>query len=132
MHTFTGISADGLLFKFQLCILVVGALGGRFDHEVGNINVLYRFSTLRIILLSDDCLIYLLPRTHHHEIHIQASVEGPHCGLVPIGTPSGSTTTTGLLWNLSKYTPHCPPYACFCLLKLKLKSMHNHGSLFWF
>ncbi|KAG5251827.1 thiamine pyrophosphokinase family protein [Salix suchowensis] len=61
-----------------LCILVAGALGGRFDHEAGNINVLYRFSTIRIILLSDDCLIYLLPRTHHHEIHIQSSVEGPH------------------------------------------------------
>ncbi|KAJ9696485.1 hypothetical protein PVL29_008621 [Vitis rotundifolia] len=89
------------LDKSNLCILVAGALGGRFDHEVGNINVLYRFSTMRIILLSDDCLIHLLPRTHHHEIHIQSSVEGPHCGLVPIGTPSGSTTTTGLQWDLN-------------------------------
>ncbi|XP_062019700.1 thiamine pyrophosphokinase 1 isoform X2 [Rosa rugosa] len=90
------------LDKSNLCILVAGALGGRFDHEIGNINVLYRFSTIRIILLSDDCLIHLLPRTHRHEIHIQSSVEGPHCGLVPIGTPSGSTTTTGLQWDLNE------------------------------
>lgn len=88
---------------FQLCILVAGALGGRFDHEIGNINVLCRFSTTRIILLSDDCLIHLLPRTHHHEIHVHSSVEGPHCGLIPIGMPSASTTTTGLQWDLSKY-----------------------------
>jgi thiamine pyrophosphokinase len=85
----------------KLCILVAGALGGRFDHEMGNINVLCRFSSLRIILLSDDCLIHLLPRTHCHEIHIQSSVEGPHCGLIPIMMPSKSTTTTGLQWDLT-------------------------------
>uniref|UniRef100_A0A5B6ZG40 Thiamine pyrophosphokinase n=2 Tax=Davidia involucrata TaxID=16924 RepID=A0A5B6ZG40_DAVIN len=83
------------------CILVAGALGGRFDHEIGNINVICRFSTMRIILLSGDCLIQFLPRTHHHEILIQSSVEGPHCGLIPIGMPSGSTTTTGLQWDLT-------------------------------
>ncbi|CAL5437208.1 unnamed protein product [Camellia sinensis] len=87
--------------KSNLCILVAGALGGRFDHEAGNINVLCCFSTVRIILLSDDCLIQLLPRTHRHEIQIQSSVEGPHCGLIPIGMPSKSTATTGLEWNLN-------------------------------
>ncbi|XP_015891888.1 thiamine pyrophosphokinase 1 isoform X2 [Ziziphus jujuba] len=88
------------LDKSSLCILVAGALGGRFDHEMGNINVLCRFSSIRIVLLSDDCLIHLLPRTHHHEIHIQSSTVGPHCGLIPVGMPSGSTTTTGLEWDL--------------------------------
>nr|AFK41823.1 unknown [Medicago truncatula] len=86
--------------KSELCILAVGALGGRFDHEIGNINVLCRFSNTRIILLSDDCLIQLLPKNYSHKIFIQSSVEGPHCGLVPIGMPSGSSTTTGLQWDL--------------------------------
>ncbi|CAO1947147.1 unnamed protein product [Urochloa humidicola] len=86
--------------KSNLCVLVLGALGGRFDHEMGNINVLYRFSSTKIVLLSDDCSIFLLPKTHTHEIHIEKSVEGPHCGLIPIGGPSISTTTTGLRWNL--------------------------------
>ncbi|KAG8389477.1 hypothetical protein BUALT_Bualt02G0233400 [Buddleja alternifolia] len=85
----------------NICILVAGALGGRFDHEVGNINVLCRFSSMRIVLLSDDCLIQLLPSSHHHELHILSAVEGPHCGLVPIGGPSKSSTTTGLEWNLT-------------------------------
>ncbi|KAL5859100.1 hypothetical protein ACOSQ3_000397 [Xanthoceras sorbifolium] len=87
--------------KSNLCILVAGALGGRFDHEAGNINVLYNFSAIRIILLSEDCLIHLLPKTHHHEIYIQSNVVGPHCGLIPIGMPSGSTSTTGLRWDLN-------------------------------
>ncbi|KAG8067873.1 hypothetical protein GUJ93_ZPchr0005g14372 [Zizania palustris] len=86
--------------KSNLCILALGALGGRFDHEMGNINVLHLFPNSRIILLSDDCLIFLLPRTHTHNIHIERSIEGPHCGLIPIGAPSTSTTTTGLRWNL--------------------------------
>ncbi|KMT17500.1 hypothetical protein BVRB_2g037030 isoform A [Beta vulgaris subsp. vulgaris] len=87
--------------KANLCILVTGALGGRFDHEAGNINVLYRFPGLRIILLSDDCLIQLLPRAHRHEILIQSSVVGPHCGVLPIGSPAFHTTTSGLEWNLT-------------------------------
>jgi hypothetical protein len=84
----------------QLCILVLGALGGRFDHEMGNINVLYHFSSIKIILLSDDSSIFLLPKTHSHEIHVDPSIEGPHCGLIPMGAPSSSSTTTGLRWNL--------------------------------
>ncbi|XP_052180321.1 thiamine pyrophosphokinase 1 isoform X1 [Diospyros lotus] len=87
--------------KSNLCILAAGALGGRFDHEIGNINVLCRFSSTRIILLSDDCLIQLLQGSLRHEIYIQSSVEGPHCGLIPIGRPSRSTTTTGLQWDLT-------------------------------
>ncbi|KAI3805920.1 hypothetical protein L1987_21808 [Smallanthus sonchifolius] len=86
--------------KSNLCILVAGALGGRFDHEMGNVNTLCRFSTTRIVLLSDDCLIQLLPSTQNHEINVLSSVEGPHCGLIPIGTPCGSSRTTGLQWNL--------------------------------
>ncbi|KAI3760032.1 hypothetical protein L1987_50420 [Smallanthus sonchifolius] len=86
--------------KSNLCILVAGALGGRFDHEMGNVNTLCHFSTTRIVLLSDDCLIQLLPSTQNHEINVLPSVEGPHCGLIPIVTPCGSSTTTGLQWNL--------------------------------
>lgn len=84
----------------NLCILVTGALGGRFDHEMGNINVICCFPSTRIILLSDDSLIQLLPSKHHHKIHIHSSVEGPHCGLIPIGMVAGRTSTTGLQWNL--------------------------------
>jgi thiamine pyrophosphokinase len=85
----------------KLQILATGALGGRFDHEAGNLNVLYRYPETRIVLLSDDCLIQLLPKTHRHEIQIQSSLQGPHCGLIPIGTSSSKTTTTGLQWDLT-------------------------------
>lgn len=91
------------LDKSKLKVLVVGALGGRFDHEAANINALWTFSnSMRIILLSEESSLSLLPTGYVHEIHVDKSFEGPHCGLVPIGAPSLSTTTTGLHWNLDQ------------------------------
>ncbi|KAL0459681.1 UNVERIFIED_CONTAM: Thiamine pyrophosphokinase [Sesamum latifolium] len=102
LHKCVSYIQDLLSLKNQnICILVAGAHGGRSDHEIGNINVLCRFPSMRIILRSDDCFIQLLPCSHHHEIHIQSTVEGPHCGVIPIGGPSKRSTTTGLQWNLS-------------------------------
>ncbi|KAH9309245.1 hypothetical protein KI387_037156, partial [Taxus chinensis] len=88
------------LNKSNLVLIVVGALGGRFDHELGNINILYTFSDMRIVLLSNESLLFLLPKTYRHEILVDHSVEGPHCGLIPVGGPSQSTTTSGLEWDL--------------------------------
>jgi thiamine pyrophosphokinase len=94
----------------QLKLVVVGALGGRFDHEAANINVLHTFAKdMQIVLLSEETSLTVLPAGHMHEIHVDCSFEGPHCGLVPIGAPSLSTTSTGLRWNLSTFkTPSLP------------------------
>lgn len=86
----------------KLKLLVVGALGGRFDHVAGHINALYKFSTVRVVLLSDESLMYLLPYGYFHEISLNTTFEGPHCGLIPFGTTSETTTTTGLQWNLNE------------------------------
>lgn len=107
---------------------MTGALGGRFDHEAANINILYLFSDMRIVLLSDDCLIRLLPKTHKHEIYIESSVEGPHCGLFPVGAPSGSTTTTGLKWNLSTFLSQVA-YSCSFHVKLYASVLSNRRIL---
>ena len=83
---------------------MVGALGGRFDHEAANINVLWTFAnSMRIVLLSEESTVTVLPTGYVHEIHVDPSFEGPHCGLAPIGAPSLATTTTGLRWNLGIY-----------------------------
>ena len=85
-----------------MVLLIVGALGGRFGHELENINVLYTFPNIRIVLLSNHSLVYLLPKTHRHEILIDHSVERPHCGLIPVVAPSQSTATSGLQWDLNE------------------------------
>ncbi|CAI5990846.1 unnamed protein product [Closterium sp. NIES-64] len=82
-------------------VIVVGSLGGRMDHEFGNVNVLHRFRHVSIVLLSEDCQLFLLPAGWRHVIMPHPRWEGPHCGLIPVGEPSHGTTTTGLRWNLS-------------------------------
>eukprot|EP00250_Pteridium_aquilinum_P016012 c22892_g1_i1 orf=292-1146(+) len=88
--------------KGQVKLLVLGALGGRLDHEFANMNTLYLFREVRIILLTDQSMAFLLPKGYKHEIKIDSSVEGPYCGLLPLGCPSLSTTTTGLKWDLNE------------------------------
>ncbi|GJP73417.1 hypothetical protein CLOP_g4132 [Closterium sp. NIES-67] len=82
-------------------VIVVGSLGGRMDHEFGNVNVLHRFRHVSIVLLSEDCQLFLLPAGWRHVITPHPQWEGPHCGLIPVGEPSHGTTTSGLKWNLS-------------------------------
>lgn len=72
------------------------------DHEFGHVHILYRFSHVRIVLLGNYCQTYLLPSGFRHRIKPNLSLEGPHCGLLPVGEKSGRTTTTGLQWNLGK------------------------------
>lgn len=43
-------------------ILVLGALGGRFDHSAAAISVLHEHPTLSIFLLSDHSMVTLLPK----------------------------------------------------------------------
>ncbi|CAI5969822.1 unnamed protein product [Closterium sp. NIES-65] len=84
-------------------VIVVGSLGGRMDHEFGNVNVLHRFRHVSIVLLSEDCQLFLLPAGWRHVITPHPRWEGPHCGLIPVGEPSHGTTTTGLRWNLCEW-----------------------------
>lgn len=88
--------------KGHMKLLVLGAFGGRLDHTLANVNTLYLFREVRIVLLSDESMAFLLPGGYKHEIRIDSSVEGPYCGLLPLGAPSTCTTTTGLKWDLNK------------------------------
>ncbi|KAH7307655.1 hypothetical protein KP509_22G071100 [Ceratopteris richardii] len=82
-------------------LLVLGGLSGRLDHVFANVNTLYLFPKVQMVLLNDENMAFLLPRGYKHEIRIDSSLEGPHCGLIPLGEPSSCTTTTGLKWNLT-------------------------------
>lgn len=86
--------------KQKLKLLVVGALGGRIDHELGNFHVLYIFKDVEIVILSNHGEAFLLPAGYRHVIRPNRAWEGPHCGVIPLGEPSKCTTTTGLRWNL--------------------------------
>ncbi|MCO5572933.1 hypothetical protein L7F22_026694 [Adiantum nelumboides] len=118
--------------KPNLNILVVGALGGRLDHEFGNLNVLFSFPKTRIILLSDESMAFLLSKEFTHKIHINPSIEGPHCGLIPLGMPSTSTTTTGLKWNLDETSMEFGGLISVCnQLEGEIVSVFSDMDLLW-
>lgn len=82
----------------RLTILVLGAMGGRIDHTLSNLNTLLTHSRLRIVLLGDASTARLLP-AGACSIRPALGVEGPSCSLVPLAGPSVATSS-GLKWNL--------------------------------
>eukprot|EP00898_Chlorokybus_atmophyticus_P008319 jgi/Chlat1/8489/Chrsp80S07886 len=82
-------------------IVVVGSLGGRLDHELSNISTMHRFAHLRVVLLSDTNSARLLVRGRRHIVVPDRGLEGPICGLIPVGAPARHVNTAGLRYNLS-------------------------------
>jgi thiamine pyrophosphokinase len=80
------------------CPMLAGALGGRLDHTLANLNALYSFPHLDVVLWGEGNLVRLLPAGVSH-IKPCLDLEGPSCGLVPLGGPV-TGTSEGLRWNL--------------------------------
>lgn len=98
-------------------VIVYGAFGGRFDQEMASLHVLFKWGPKfnhQLYLYNDETCAFLLPPNISCEIdvpcydkHIPATGmgEGPTCGLIPLGVPCQSITTTGLKWNLNGDVP---------------------------
>ncbi|CAG8772999.1 47_t:CDS:2, partial [Racocetra persica] len=82
-------------------IVALGTFGGRVDQAMSNIHYLYKLKNeRRIYLLSDQNMTILLDKGKH-QIHCNHAIEGPNCGIIPIGIERAIVTTTGLEWNLT-------------------------------
>lgn len=88
----------------ELPTVVLGGYGGRMDQTLGNLNTLYSWAERghAVYWLEKTNVVLSLNAGKHH-INIDASREGPSCGLVPIGKPVQSVSTQGLKWNLDAH-----------------------------
>lgn len=93
--------AELIRTETELPTVVVGGHCGRMDQTLGNLNTLYSWAERghAVYWLEKSNVVLALSAGKHH-INIDASREGPSCGLVPIGKPVISVSTEGLKWNL--------------------------------
>lgn len=81
--------------------VALGALGGRLDHTLAALSLLFspaHASTL--VLVGDGCVARRVPAGVTTLTPV-AGVEGPACGLVALSAAPVPVTTTGLAWNLN-------------------------------
>ena len=85
-----------------LACVAYGAFGDRFDHELSAIGVLYRHSHMfeGPLLLAGERMTARLLASGRHVIAPDPVLEGPTCGLLPIGGRCERVSSSGLRWNL--------------------------------
>ena len=81
-------------------VLVTGALGGRFDHEMSHLSCLHAFADTEIVLVGRTSTARLIP-AGVTTIVPDLEAEGPTCGLFPMLGPA-TVTTSGLRWDLDR------------------------------
>ncbi|XP_062520262.1 thiamin pyrophosphokinase 1-like [Corticium candelabrum] len=83
-------------------IVTVCSTGGRLDHMMGVIQTLFLFSSdslPSITVVAPESVTCLL-HPGKHRINVGSDMLGTYCGLIPVGHPCNSVTTSGLKWNL--------------------------------
>eukprot|EP00118_Oscarella_pearsei_P012346 m.90370 g.90370 ORF g.90370 m.90370 type:complete len:246 (+) comp36644_c0_seq3:12-749(+) len=85
-------------------ILVLCSTDGRLDHILAIVQTLYLTHRMEpdtaIVLVCSNSLSFLM-QPGEHVINVKSNLRGDWCGLIPIGQPCESVTTSGLKWNLS-------------------------------
>ncbi|KDO23652.1 thiamine pyrophosphokinase [Saprolegnia parasitica CBS 223.65] len=95
---------DGDASAAKLKVLMLGAMGGRFDQEIQNISALYRWSHVfeSMTLFSDHTSVMLLPPGKHC-IRPNFDIESRTCGLIPLSGTCKALTTQGLKWDMTDF-----------------------------
>lgn len=78
-------------------VVVLGAFGGRLDHEFSHYHVLFKFSRIKLVLLSPGRAAFVLVPGRHA---IDTKSLGRSCGLIPLAGPAKRVWTSGLEWDL--------------------------------
>jgi len=86
----------------NLSTIILGGMGGRYDQEIATLHILYKWTRRfeRMVIFNQFSSAFLLLPCYLHEIVPVDGIEGPVCGLLPLGAAVNSISTEGLQWNL--------------------------------
>ncbi|KAF9150089.1 hypothetical protein BG015_008093 [Linnemannia schmuckeri] len=87
----------------NLGIIALGGTGGRFDQSMSSIHHLYILNQERQATLVSDQSIVVVLGAGAHEITCNLDIEGPTCGIIPVGSTEAILTTTGLKWDIEDW-----------------------------
>jgi len=88
---------EKVLTRVEAPLMVgVGFLGGRLDHTMAVLNVLVRFATRPVFLLSEEDVVFALEAG----AHLLQLDHGSRISLFPLG--EAGVSATGLAWPLEK------------------------------
>ncbi|KAG0349205.1 cAMP-dependent protein kinase subunit [Podila humilis] len=87
----------------NLGIVALGGTGGRFDQCMSSIHHLYLLNRERHATLVSDESIVVVMGAGKHEITCNLEIEGPSCGIIPVGSSVAHLTTTGLKWDIENW-----------------------------
>ncbi|KAF9161011.1 cAMP-dependent protein kinase subunit [Actinomortierella ambigua] len=84
-------------------VVALGGTGGRFDQCMSSIHYLYALYKERpVTLISDESIIIALgPGVHN--ITCDLKIEGPTCGIIPVGASESILSTKGLKWDVEQW-----------------------------
>ena len=90
----------------SLKVVILGAMGGRFDHTLGNLQMLYKLKQHNIkgYLLDEQNKIYVI--THGIEIHKEKQ-SGKYISLLPFTESVSGLTLIGFKYPLKQYDLCC-------------------------
>ncbi len=80
-------------------ILAAGFLGGRLDHTLAVLNVLYRFADKAVICLSEEDVVFLVSERTKLRLN-----PGQRLAILPLA--SVEVTTRGLVWDMNRSRLH--------------------------
>ncbi len=96
--------------KQMIKVVILGAFGGRMDHTLQNIHLIWKKSLHHSfpdyeILMLDSYNIMMVLKPTHNIIKMSKKVEATKgCGLVPL-TECTQVSTKGLLYEMGKFSP---------------------------
>ncbi|KAG0057610.1 hypothetical protein BGZ83_006983 [Gryganskiella cystojenkinii] len=87
----------------NLGVVALGGTGGRFDQSMSSIHHLYILNRERHATLISDTSVVVVLSAGTHRITCNLEIEGPTCGIIPVGSSIANLTTAGLKWDVENW-----------------------------